>query len=250
MIQPLRSRASARTRSISLGDVADAARHEQLVVRAEVGAPVDLGVRVDARERAARVEHDDDVVGLRRKALRQPAPRRDLHGAGDAVERDPVARRQRRDRADPRHDVELERDVPARRDVVEHRDRAVVERGIAPDEKRAARAVGEVVADVALPDVRAPAPPVLDGLDVGVRRAIALRVAHRDDPLRAARDVARDDLPPRAVASSARAPGLSMTKRTSAPVSALHRRDRDVVGVAGADPDDRDAPHAGYRRGV
>ena len=62
-IQPFRRRASLLTRTISSRTSRQHARHEQLVGRAEVRAPVDLDRRIDVHERQAGVEHDDDVVG-------------------------------------------------------------------------------------------------------------------------------------------------------------------------------------------
>ena len=102
MIQPLRSRASARTPHDLVGDVPDAARDEDLVRRADVRAPVDLDRRIrDGAKRAVGVEHDDDVVRIRRPSARQPPARGDQHRPAHAVQRDPVARGEGGDAADP-----------------------------------------------------------------------------------------------------------------------------------------------------
>ena len=91
MIQPLRSRASARTRSISSATSATRARHQDLVRRADVGAPVDVHrLAGEAPERAPRVEHDDDVVGIVVQPFGEPATRGDVDGPPDAVEGDAV----------------------------------------------------------------------------------------------------------------------------------------------------------------
>ena len=76
MIQPLRARASARTRSISSATSPTRPGDQDLVRRADVGAPVDVDRLVgEAPERAARVEHHDDVVGIVVQALGEPPAR-------------------------------------------------------------------------------------------------------------------------------------------------------------------------------
>ena len=109
MIQPLRARASARTRSISSATSPTPPAIEDLVRRADVRAPVDVDrLAREAPERAARVEHHDDVAGIVVQALGQPPARRDLDRLPDAIERDAVPRGQRLHAADAGNDLVLE----------------------------------------------------------------------------------------------------------------------------------------------
>ena len=66
----------------------------------------------------------------------------DVNRLADAVERDPVPRRQRLHAGDARDDVKIECNGLHRRDLIDDPQRAVVERGIAPDQKSAVLAVG------------------------------------------------------------------------------------------------------------
>ena len=100
--------------------------------------------------------------------------------------------------------------APAREDLVDDGDRAVVERRVAPDEQRAAAVVAELARDRALPDVRAPgARQSLDrgpvarrprgraaGRAATTRRAAGSTIA-REDLLRAARRGRRPPPPSR-----------------------------------------------------
>ena len=60
MIQPCWARASARSASICVADLADRARYQQLVVGAQVGAPPDSGVGRARLKRAFGVQQHDD----------------------------------------------------------------------------------------------------------------------------------------------------------------------------------------------
>ena len=122
MIQPLRSRASARTRSISSATSATPPAIEDLVGRADVGAPVDVDRLVgEAPERAAGVEHHDDVVGIVVQALGDAPAGRDHDRPPDAVERDAVARRERLHAADAGDDLVVELELAAREDLLDDR---------------------------------------------------------------------------------------------------------------------------------
>src|SRR6478735_10206318 len=97
-------------RGADFGDVfahlPDGAVHEQLVGRAEVGAPPDLGVGRGSQERTFTVEHHhgrpaDSLVP-------QPAAGGDEDGLANIVERDAMPRGERLDGGDPGDHVELE----------------------------------------------------------------------------------------------------------------------------------------------
>src|SRR5262249_32472536 len=72
---------------------------------------------------------------------------RDVDGSPDPIERDSVSCRQSLDRADARNDLILERDGPSGGDQVNDPQGAVVERGIAPDQKGAALVFAEFFRD-------------------------------------------------------------------------------------------------------
>ena len=108
MIQPLRARASARWRTISVAHRAQVAGHQDLVGGAEVGAPEDVEVGVgQVGEGRAAVEHDDHVVDVAGHALvGEPAAGGDQHGRADPVQDQPVRGGEGGDAADAgdRHD--------------------------------------------------------------------------------------------------------------------------------------------------
>ena len=84
MIQPwqlLRGAAVLQTRCDLVGDVVEAAGHENLVRRAEIGAPVDFHVVIgETPIGVLAVEQHDDAVDTGRPALGEatPAGRLDL----------------------------------------------------------------------------------------------------------------------------------------------------------------------------
>ena len=122
-------------------DVGEAAAHEQLVGRAEVGAPAQLEVGVAVDERSAGevpVEHHDDVAESGVELVDEAAARGDVHGSTDAVQRDSMTSRQQLRRTDARDDVVLDGHAagrPALHEGVDHPDGGVVERGVAPHEE-------------------------------------------------------------------------------------------------------------------
>ena len=99
MIQPLRSRAASPGGLDLGGDLGQPPGHQQLVVGAEVGAPVDVEVLVgQALERAGGVQHDHHVVAVLGEAVGgEAAAGGDVDRPADPVQRDPVAGRQRLD---------------------------------------------------------------------------------------------------------------------------------------------------------
>ena len=95
-IQPFRRRAALLTRTISSRDLGHHAGQQDLVRRAEVGAPVDLRIADRRAERQPGVEHHDDVVGIARPARPRAAGRVVISTApADPVQGHPEPRRQR-----------------------------------------------------------------------------------------------------------------------------------------------------------
>ena len=183
MIQPLRRRASARTSTIWSATSASSAP------RPGAGR-VRRGRRPSRSQRPGRraavnavcassitTSSSVDVVG---PALRQPAPGGDLDRRPTLVEADPAPGGQRRDIADAGDDLDLEGQVAAVQQVVEDRERAVVERRVAPDrnDPTGPRRVG---LDHARADFRPASPPVVDRLDIGVAAADPLRIPAEHD---------------------------------------------------------------------
>src|SRR5215813_7798730 len=65
------------------------ARHENLIFSTDVGAPVDIDLRVaDGLERAFCVEHHDDIIDIIGQSLRYLAPGRNMNGSSDPVQGD------------------------------------------------------------------------------------------------------------------------------------------------------------------
>lgn len=156
--------------------------HEDLVRCSEVGAPVDLEWLVDhVPERAAAVEHHDHVFdAVRKPVLGQAATSGEQHRAADPVERDPVACGQSMNAADPRHHLIVEGHASSFEDPVEHRDRAVIQRRVAPDQERAALVLPELVPDRSLPNLGTPRPPILNRGSVRGSGPVTPRLGHPD----------------------------------------------------------------------
>src|SRR5262249_24559703 len=68
------------------------ARHENLIFASDVGAPVDVDLRVaDGLERTFPIEHDDDIIDIIGQSLRYLTPGRDMNGSSDPVQGDPMS---------------------------------------------------------------------------------------------------------------------------------------------------------------
>ena len=129
-------------------DVGKPPVHEQLVGRAEVGAPVQLEVGEGARELGARevaVERDDDVAEGRVVLVGEATPRRDVEGHVDAAQRDAMARGEQLRCTDPGDDVMVEGDpalgIPLD-ERVDEPDRRLVVRRVTPHEEADRRLTG------------------------------------------------------------------------------------------------------------
>ncbi len=240
MTQPLRSRASLRTRSIS-PDLGQWAGHEELVLRPEVGPPVDVHRLVQhVPERAVAVEHHHHVVDTVGEPVLGEAPAGgNENGAGDVVERDPVPRGQGMNAAHARNHLVLERHPRPLQHLVEHRDRAVVQRRVTPHEERAALIGPELRGDRVLPGLGPLRAPVADGPLVVRRRPVATRLAHRDRPRRRLRE------PTQQIRAGGDQIGRSPLRLEDdvCVVQSADRRHRHVSGVPRPDPDDEHAPH-------
>jgi hypothetical protein len=151
-----------------------------------------------------------------------------VHRAADAVQGDPVAGRERLRGADPRHDLDLERDPGA--DLVEHRQRPVVQPRVAPDQERAGLTIGQRGHEP-LEHAGAQAPPLGDRLVAASPR----RVLGGDDARRTLH-VAGDDLPPQ-LDQLALLVGLLEQEQHVGRVERADGLHRHVLRIAGADPD-------------
>src|SRR4051812_23335820 len=93
-------------------DLRQPSGYENLILRADIGAPIDVDAgAVDCLEGLLSVEHDDNGIGVVGKSSRQLPAGRDVDRFADAIERDPVLRRQRLDAADAGNHVVFDRDV-------------------------------------------------------------------------------------------------------------------------------------------
>jgi hypothetical protein len=138
MIQPFSRLACARTASIFCA-TSGSRPDKDFVRHADIGTPIDVDVRaVDGLEGLLSVKHDDHAIGVVRKSFRQLAPGRDVNGFADAIERDPVFRRQRLHAGDAWNHVIFERDVAFGLDRLDDPQGAVVERWVAPNQERTA----------------------------------------------------------------------------------------------------------------
>src|SRR6516162_8296493 len=134
---------------------AQIALHEDLVLCADIGTPIDIDARiVDRLERTISVEHDDYIVHVVRQPFGKLAARRDLNGSPNSIERYSVSRRQSLDRADAGNDLILERDSSSGDDLLNDPECAVVERRVAPDQKSTTLVFAQFVADQPLVNVR------------------------------------------------------------------------------------------------
>ena len=215
MIQPWRARASARSFDDLFADLADGARHQQFVGRAEVGAPPDSGLRRAGPERAVAVEHHHgaavEPVG------RQPPAGGDQHRLADVVERDAMSGRQRLDRGDAGDDVVVDLDALSHR--IQDPQRAVVQRRVAPCQKGADAVGREFAFDGVGPHRRARRMPVGDGLPVARRPSPAAGrpVRRTGSPARA---MNRSQICRRSATRSLFASPLSIAKNTCVSLSA------------------------------
>jgi hypothetical protein len=137
MIQPCRSRASARISTIR--DPASPTVPETSSSSAQVGAPPDPGLRRGLGERAVAVEHHHRGSG--QALFAQPAAGGDQDRFADVVERDAVPCGERLDRGDAGDHVVVEFDVSGH--PVEDAQRAVIRRRVAPSEEGADPVVGQ-----------------------------------------------------------------------------------------------------------
>lgn len=109
------------------------------------------------------VEHHHHVVHPLREALGEPPPGGDLHGPGHPVQSGAMTGDQRGDAADTGHHVVREGDRTPRQHLVQDPDRAVVQRGITPDQERAGLVVAQLLDDHLLINTGTGAAPVPDG---------------------------------------------------------------------------------------
>src|SRR5487761_1622698 len=225
-------------------DVAQLPGQQDLVLGAEVSAPVNLySGSVDAGERAAAVQHHHHVVAVLGEALfGQPASGGDVHGLADLGQAHPVPGRQRLDAADPRDDLVLQLHRAHGDHLLDDGERAVVQRGIAPDQEGAALPVTELVPDERRVDLGPLAAPLLDGCAVRGRRAVPLGVWHLHHPVGPVLHVPLANLLPcqhqvlldGALVDHEEHVGL---------VECLDRLHGDLLGVTRADPDDEQPFH-------
>jgi len=151
-----------------------------------------------------------------------------------------MPRGERLEAADAGDHLVIERHVPARQNLVEHGDRAVVDRRIAPHEKRSTPVIGELGRDRRLPHVGPPPAPIANRAPVVPRGAVAWRVRQGDDP-RAALRVAREDL----ATHARKLVGLRSLLDHEHEVGSAQRIDRlhgDVLGIAGTNANHEDRP--------
>jgi precorrin-6A/cobalt-precorrin-6A reductase len=203
-IQPLRDRASARTRTIS--SATSASRPE---MRISSGVP----------------RYHDDEARDRRQPRRAAPAGRDEHVARDAVEHQLVPGGERRHRADPRDDLVL--DTEALEDV----DHPVIQRRVAPHEERPDAPLGAQQ----LSDQRGPLVPPRRDVPPA-RRIIGGDYAKRT------LYVSIHDLTPQSdeIVLLGR---LLQHEEDVDGVERLDGLDRDVCGIAGADADQEDLVH-------
>src|SRR4051794_29232980 len=127
-------------------DIRQPSGYENLILRADIGAPIDVDARaLDRLEGLLSVEHDDNGIDVVGKSFRQLPAGRDVDGFADAVERDPVLRRQRLDAADAGNHVIFDRDVTLGLDLFDDPQGAVVQRRVAPDQERTAFSLAQLL---------------------------------------------------------------------------------------------------------
>src|SRR5579862_2643326 len=144
-------------------NVGQPARDQNFVLRAQIGTPIYVNVRsVDLLEGLLSVEQDHHAVGIDRKSLAQLSAGREADGLADPIERDPVPRRQRLDAADAGDHFVFECNTTPGLNPVDDPQGAVIERGVAPDEKRAAFAVAKFLRQKRLVDPLNARMPVLN----------------------------------------------------------------------------------------
>src|SRR5262245_44444612 len=220
------------------------ARHQDLVLGPDIGAPVDVDPGIaDVPERAFPIEHHDDIIDAVGQTLGELAPGGDVHRLSDPVQRDPVSCGQRLHAADAGDHFIRERDDPSGEDLIDDPQRAVVERGVAPDEKGAAFVVAELVTDQSLVYAGSPLVPGLHRRLVCRGASVALGIPGLDGPVRPVLDVAFADVLAQAKEVLLLAPLVHHEEHVDF-VERIDRLHGDVVGIAGANADDEDFSHA------
>ena len=142
----------------------------------------------------------------------------------------------------PGNDLVLEGIGIAREDLLGDRERAVVERRVAPDHEGAALAGRELARDRLGVEQRAGVPPGLHGGAVGGGRAVALGIAQLHRAVRRPLDVALADL----TAQIDEIVLLLALLDDEEDIDLVERADRlrgHVLGVARPDPDQQQSPH-------
>lgn len=190
------------------------------------------------------VEHDDHVVDAVGEALREAAARGDLDGPGDPVQPRAVPGDERRHTADPGHDVVRERHRTPLQDLLQDPERAVVQRGIAPHQERAALLLAQLLGDQPLVDVGTGAAPVPDRRRV--RRTpgapVAVRVTCLDQPVRPLGYVRVEDVTAQLDEVGLHLALVQDEEHVRVP-QRLDRLKRELVGVTRPNPDDMNLSH-------
>src|SRR5262245_64339548 len=112
------------------------ARHENLIFGSDIGAPVDVDLRVaDGLERTFPVEHHDDIIDIIGQSLRYLAPGRNMNGPSDPVQSDPMSCGQSLKAAYSRNHFVFECNGSSGNDLLNDPYGPVVEVRITPQEK-------------------------------------------------------------------------------------------------------------------
>ncbi len=138
--------------------------------------------------------------------------------------------------ADPGDDVVVEPHPPAFEDAFDDTDRAVVQARIAPDQEADGLVVSDPVEQNGLVGLGAGGVPVAYLVAVVRRVTVPGRVGHHDHPMRTGGVAAQDLLADRH--EIVHAPLLVGHEEDVDALEGVHRRDREIVRSAGADPDE------------
>jgi len=192
--------------------------------------------------KACSVEHDDHAVGVVGKSFRQLPPGRDVNGFADAIERDPVFRRQRLHAGDAWNHVIFERDVAFGFNRLDDPQGAVIERWIAPNQERTAFSLAKFLHQqlfVALLDPRMPVPDAQ--FIVGIVHGARWRL-ETDETISPVPDVLLAYLPPKA-RKLLLLRSLVRNEEHVHPIERIDRLNGHVFRVSGTDADDENFSH-------
>src|SRR3954463_4109875 len=224
-------------------DIRQPSGYENLILRADIGAPIDVDARaLDRLEGLLSVEHDDNGIDVVGKSFRQLPAGRDVDRFADAVERDPVFRRQRLDTADAGNHVIFDRDGALGFDLLDDPQGAVVQCRVAPDQERTAFSLAQLLRQQGLVALLDPGMPVLHaqfivGTVEGARRRLEI-----DETIGPVPDVSLAYLQPQARKVFLLRALVGDEERVHS-VECIDGLNGDVFRIAGTDADDENFSH-------